>query len=194
MPSAEEKAEVVHDYLQTEVSAGHVLGLLDPADYPQVHTSRFGVIPKSTPGKWRLIVDMSSPDGLSVNDGIKESLCSLSYVTITDAAKGVAAFGSGSLITKVDIRIVYRVVPVHPEDRWLMGMMWQNKLYINTALPFGLRSTPKIFTALADAIEWIARRRGVQFIIHYLDDFLLVGAPGSNQCVEAVTLFLRLLD
>ena len=90
MPFAEEKVEVVYDYLRTEVSAGRVLGLLDPADYPQVHANRFWVIPKSTPGKWRLIVDTSSPGGFSVNDGIKESLCSLSYVTIKDAAKGVA--------------------------------------------------------------------------------------------------------
>ena len=38
------------------------------------------------------------------------------------------------------------------------------------------------------------RRNGVRFIIHYLDDFLLVGSPGSNQCAEAVSLVLRILD
>ena len=30
---------------------------------------------------------------------------------------------------------------------------------------------PKIFTALADAVEWIARQEGVEWIMHYLDDF-----------------------
>ena len=39
MPSAEERAEVVREYLLTEVSAGRILGPLDPAKYPQVHTS-----------------------------------------------------------------------------------------------------------------------------------------------------------
>ena len=62
-------------YLLTKVSAGCILGQLDPAEYPQFHTSRFGIIPKSTPGKWILILDMSSPDKVSVNDGIKKSLC-----------------------------------------------------------------------------------------------------------------------
>ena len=119
MPSAEERAEVVHEYLLTEVYAGSILGLLDPAKYPQIHTSRFGVISKSTPGKWRLTVDMSSLDEVSVNDGIKESLCSLSYMTIMDAANGVAAFGRGSLMAKVDIRNAYRVVRVHLEDTWV---------------------------------------------------------------------------
>ena len=34
----------------------------------------------------------------------------------------------------------------------------------------------------------------MQFTIHYLNVFVLVGAPELNQCAEAVTLFLRLLD
>ena len=100
-------------------------------------------------------------------------------------------------MAKVDIRNTYRVVPVHPEDRWLMGMTWKGEIYIDTVLSFGLRSAPKIFTALADALEWIARSNGVRFIIHYLDDFLLVGAPGSNQCAPGsnqCTLVLRILD
>ena len=38
---------------------------------PMNSISPFGVIPKGhTPGKWRLIVDLSSPKGGSVNDGI----------------------------------------------------------------------------------------------------------------------------
>jgi len=43
-------------------------------------------------------------------------------------------------------------------------------------LPFGLRSAPKIFTALADVAEWIAKQAGVKRLMHYLDDFLVVGA------------------
>ena len=70
MPSAKVTVEVSRKYLLTEVAAGGVLGPLDSAKYIQVHTSRFGNIPKSTPGKWRLTVDMSSPEGVSVNDGI----------------------------------------------------------------------------------------------------------------------------
>ena len=52
---------------------------------------------------------------------------------------------------------------------------------IYTTLPFRLRSAPKIFTALADAAECITRRRGVQFCIHYLDDYLIVGLS-REQC------------
>ena len=177
MSSTQEHPEIIRDYLAKECSEGRVLGPFDPARFPQVHTSKFGVIPKSTPGKWRLIVDMSHPEG---NDGI-EPLGPLEYVSVEDAARAVEILGRGALMAKVDVQPAYRNVPVHPEDRWLLGMMWEGALFIDTTLPFGLRSAPKIFTAIADAVEWIAKRYGVRFVIHYLDDFLIIAAPNSPE-------------
>ena len=171
MPSAREQQKVVDDYLAEECCKGRVLGPLRLELFPQVHPNRFGVIPKGTSGKWRLIVDMSFPAGASVNDGIEEALCSLTYVGIKDAVRGILERGRGTQLAKVDIRSAYRNVPVHPDDR---GMIWRESLFVDAALPFGLRSAPKIFTAVADAAEWIVRREGVDFIIHYLDDFLLM--------------------
>ena len=159
LASVKDQPQIVRDYLAEECAEGCVLGPLDPKSFPQVHTSRFGIIPKSTPGKWRLIVDLSSPEGRSVNDGVAQDRCSLSYVGVDDAAREILAQGQGALLAKVDIKMAYRNIPVHPDDRWLLGMTWDGSLYIDTALPFGLRSAPKIFTAVADAAEWIVRRR-----------------------------------
>ena len=58
-----EQPQIVGDYLAEECAQGRILGPLDPKSFPQVHTSRIGIIPKSTPGKWCLIVDLSSPRG-----------------------------------------------------------------------------------------------------------------------------------
>ena len=49
-------------------------------------------------GKWRLIVDMSHPEGSSVNDGVKKSWYSLSYATVTDAAHGITAYGKAATL------------------------------------------------------------------------------------------------
>ena len=70
MESAREKPDVVREYLMKECSEGRVLGPLDPSQYPAIQVSRFGVIPKGASGKWHLIVDLSAPEGHSVNDGI----------------------------------------------------------------------------------------------------------------------------
>ena len=97
------------------------MGPLPVEDFPQVHLSPFRVIPKKSPGKWRLITDLSSPEGYSINDRIPSAVCSLNYATIEDAAKAVMDKGAGALPAKVDIQNAYWSVPVHPDDRWLLG-------------------------------------------------------------------------
>ena len=54
-----------------------------------------------------------------MNDGINSEICSLSYITVDDAAKVILLKGSGA---KMDIKSAYRIVPVHPEDRSFLGM------------------------------------------------------------------------
>ena len=184
LASAGEQPQVIRDYLAIECASGRVLGPLSPLVSPRIHISSFGVIPKKTPGKWRLIVDLSSPEERSVNDGVDEKYCSLHYVSVDDAAKAIVAKGQGSLLAKVDIASAYRNIPIHPDDRCLLGMRWEGSIFIDMALPFGLCSAPKIFTAVADAAEWILRQEGVDVVLHYLDDYLLVGAPSSNECLN----------
>ena len=64
------------------------------------------------------------------------------------------------------------MVPVHPDDRRLLGMRWHGDILVDTALPFGLRSAPKVFSAVADALLWAMHQNGVINGLHYLDDFL----------------------
>ena len=123
MLSAIQHAATVNEYLQRECSEGRMLGPLSPAREPWAQVSRFGVIPKKNQqGKWRLITDLSSPQGHSVNDGIDPALCSLSYTSVDDAAAEISAMGRGTLLAKLDIKNAYRIVPVHPEDRPLLGI------------------------------------------------------------------------
>ena len=192
MQSTRDKSEIVRDYLATECSEGRVLGPLDPAQFPFVHTSRIGVVPKGSTGKWQLIVDMSAPGGTSINDSIGEAVSSLLYIGVDDAVRGICTIGQGALSAKIDVRSTYRNIPIHPHDRWLLGMFWDRALFIDTVLPFGLRSSAKIFTAIADAAEWIAHQSGIQFIIHYLDDFLIIGAPTLTECVAALKALIAI--
>ena len=79
------------------------------------------------------------------------------------------------LLAKLDIKSTYRLVPVHPDDRSLLGIQWQGGTYMDDMLPFGLRSAQKIFTAVADALEWCVLQAGVGEVDHYLDDFVTLG-------------------
>ena len=90
---------------------------------------------KSKPGKWRLIIDLSTPNGHSLNDGIEKELCSLSYVSIDAVVECILHFEPGALLAKEDVIQAYRNIPVHPDDRLLLGMSWKNKLLIDKVLP-----------------------------------------------------------
>ena len=58
MQSALHNKQPVQDFLE-ELQAGRILGPLQPLTIPNIHVSRFGVIPKrSQPGKLRLILDL----------------------------------------------------------------------------------------------------------------------------------------
>jgi len=116
--------------------------------------NRLGCIPKKyRPDKWRVITDLSHPQGCSVNVTIDPNLCSLSYISVDEVARVAMSLGKGALLAKVDIKAAYRLVPVHPVDRSYLGMKWKQSVYVDGMLPFGLRSAPKIFTAVADAVS-----------------------------------------
>ena len=65
-----------------------------------------------------------------------------------------AELGSGALLAKIDIESVYHLVSVHPQDHPLQAVRWKGGIYFDPMLLFGLRSAPKIFTAVADALDW----------------------------------------
>ena len=96
----------------------------------------------------------------------------------------VARCGRGALMAKTDLKSAYRHVPVHPADQHLLGIEWNGTTYLDRALPFGLRSAPKLFTAVADGVSWALYHVGVHNGVHYLDDFLLWGPTDSPLCAE----------
>ena len=133
-PSADQHASVIDEYLANEVSRGRVAGPFNSPPLPNLQVSSFGVIPKrGQPGKWRLIVDLSSPARSSVDDGNDPQEFTLHYITLDQIICLVSQFGKGALMAKFDVESGYRNVPVHPLDCYLLGMKWHNQFYVDLA-------------------------------------------------------------
>ena len=73
MVSTMQKPEVVRENLFKEFAESQILG-----PFTTVPNCTKTAILKNSTGKWRLIVDLSAPEGFSMNDNIGETLCSLS--------------------------------------------------------------------------------------------------------------------
>ena len=88
-------------------------------------------------------------------------------------------------MAKLALEHAFRLCPVSPSDRDLLGMHWQGKFYVDLRLPFGLRSSPFLFNRLADAFERLLKNNyTIQALMHYLDDYFTVGPPLSPVCAS----------
>ena len=108
------------------------------------------------------------------------------YTTVERVVRRAMQLGNRALMAKVDIEAAYRLIPIHAQDRPILEVRWEGWIYLDAMLPFGLRSAPKIFNAVADALQWLLERQGLEGIDYYLDDFVMCGAPGTQQCQQAL--------
>ena len=123
---------VIDSYLQSEVSSGRVAGPFSAPPFPSLHISHFGVIPKNNQqGKWRLILDLSSPVEHSVNDGIPKPPFTVQYVSVNAVIEGIMAQGHGTVMAKFDVASAYQDVAIHPDNRPLLGMQWCGKYFVD---------------------------------------------------------------
>ena len=193
LESASAHSEAVNEFIRKEFSLGRLLGPFHrTADLSSLQVNSIGVVPKGhNTGKWRLITDLLFPHGASVNDGMNPLFCSLCYTTVDEIAAVVECLGLGTMLAKIDVESAYRLLPVHPQDRILQAIFCEGQLYIDTVLPFGLRSAAKMFNAVADALNWHLKKAGVEFVEHCLDDYIIMGSPGTSQCQDSLTMVDR---
>ena len=178
--------DAVTEALLKEVSIGHTAGPFSSLPLPTLQCSPLGLVPKKD-GSWRIIMDLSSPRGSSINDFISKEDYTLHYATFDQALALVSSFGTSALMAKLDLKHAFRLCPVSPSDWDLLGMHWQGKFYVDLCLPFGLRSSPFLFNRLADAFEWILKHNyAISALMHYLDDYFTVGLPSSPLCASQV--------
>ncbi len=77
---------------------------------------------------------------------------SLQYSSVDDATTILSRLGKGAL---VDLKSAFSMVPVHRHDWELLGIHWRRAYYVDTCLPFGLRSARYLFNQFAEALQWI---------------------------------------
>ena len=154
--------EINAEYLQWEVLLGRMWKIPLTALPRGVHYTPVWIIPKrNKPGKWRLIVDLSS-QGMSINNSIDTDRSSLSYASVDHLAALVVSTARYRLfLSKNKHKGSLQDGVSTPTESHLLGVQCESAVYITKMLPFGLRSTPKIFAAVADAVQWILYSDGI---------------------------------
>ena len=156
--SAYQNPTTLDAVIAEERKLGRFLGPFNQPPLLSFRSSGLGLVPKHDDG-WRFICHLSAPHGSSINDYIDPESFSLTYCSVDDAYAIVNALGTGALMSKIDLKNAFRLIPVRPNDWNLLGMQWRGKFYIDTFLPFGLRSAPFLFNQLSTAIHWILQHK-----------------------------------
>ena len=176
MLSAVNHKQKVNEAIEKELCRGHTAGPFKISPIHDLHCSPIGAVIKKD-DSCRLIMDLSQPKGISINENICKDEFHVQYTHFDKATELVYAGGKSCLLSKVDIKHAFRLIPVMPSNWKLLGYFWEGYYFIDVRLPFGLRSSPGIFNRFADLICWVLRTVfKLEALVHYADDFFLVSS------------------
>lgn len=120
----------------------------------------------------------------------------MSYSTIDQAMKTILNTGRHAFLSKCDITAAFKLLPISPSLVPCYGCSWNNQFYFFVRLPFGSRSSPRIFDCLSQALEWILiHNYGISYCQHLLDDFLVVDVDeeAGLRSMAIITMVFRQL-
>ena len=144
--------------------------------------SRYFLVPKKGPNEWRPIINLKPLNQFIVYRHFKME----GVVTVRHTVK------RGDFMAKVDLTDAYFTVPVFEGHRKFLRFRWGRITYEYTCLPFGLSSSPWVFTKLLRVVVSYLRRLGIRLVI-YLDDLLVLGSS-YDECASSVVIVIQSLE
>ena len=188
---AQEGAKVA-DQLQDWVKTGIVCGPFRKEDMPfdEFKVSPMSVRPKPG-GKIRIIVDLSSPHRVpadsdlpnSVNMGIDPAKLRTNMTSITKVCEKIWWIGYPAEFVKIDWVSAYKHISVQHKDRSLQVVEFCGRLFIETQMTFGSRSSPDRFDCVSDVpmeIALVRTKRDRRSVAKQLDDVIGLGLVGTG--------------
>lgn len=192
--SGKQHIDQVKKFVKTEVELGALIGpFAKPPFHPWTRVSPILTRPKKDSDTQLIIIDLSFPKGLAVNNGIditsifgKDS----TYVlpSISDLTAKVVLFGRGSWLWKADLSRAYGQLRVDPLDCPLLGLQVDHSYYIDLCPSFGCRSSSAACQRTSNALAYIMGKAGCA-ILAYLDDYASC-APDKTKALEDYNLFI----
>ena len=114
------------------------------------------------------------------------------HFKIEDLRTVTSLLRKDSYLCRLDLKDAYLLVSIHRDFRKFLRFRHNKRLFEFKALPFGLSTSPFIFTKIMKPVVAYLRKIGVIVVI-YLDDFLIIGAT-REECLNSLRLTIDLLQ
>ena len=163
----------IESYLVKNIATQAMLGTFLKSPIPNVCFSPLMTVPKEDVNR-RVIVDFSFPPGKAINEGISRSTyldmeVSFSLPSVLSMVTRINELGPGCLLYKRDLKGAFRQFGLDPGDYGLAGVSWLDKIYLDTRLAMGLRSSAFCCQSVTEIVARIVSREA--HVLVYLDDF-----------------------
>lgn len=173
--TSKDKAKFIKQESQEEMNLGRFSKPFGKKLKPGMHSYPVRVVPKSTPGKFRLIGDQSSGPH-SLNSTIARSQVKVKLDSIHDLGNKLLAVRKKYpkrklLLWKSDVKSAYRQLPMHPLWQIKQAVLVDGKYHIDRCNTFGSRASGWNWDSFISLVNWIAiKKKGVSDLLSYVDD------------------------
>ena len=134
--------------------------------------------------KIRPILNLSSPEGGSVNDLMEDfKFRKLEMSSAQKFGQTLLLAGKNATFAKTDLQDAYKLLPCSFEEKPFFGFKWLDKYFIDISTPFGSKAAPSNFDDFGETITNIAKtisKTEKKWIQRQLDDVPIVSPVNSN--------------
>jgi hypothetical protein len=179
--SSREYSDFVTKAVSDMIKAGAALVL--PSGVIPTVVSPLGVVTKSHSTKLRLVINMRY-----VNEHLTKRVFTFEGLSnLSDMSE------KGDYSLSCDLTSGYYHLPLHPLSRRFVGFQWKGVYYQYNCLPFGLFTSPCVFSKIIRELVMYWRGKGIN-IFPYLDDllFLIYGYEAGIKLARIVEEDMRL--
>jgi hypothetical protein len=167
-------------WLLPHVALLEEVGAIRVVHEPPHIVASVNVVPKTTPGKFRLIVDLRCLNEYVLRRHFK-------YETLSSFRDRIE---EGDFFVSIDLESAYYHVDVAEADQTFLGFRIDGVYYVFSVLPFGLRDACFIFTKIMSVPVRHLRKQGLR-VLPYLDDFLFAL---RRACPDTANMIVNLLQ
>ena len=145
--------------------------------------------------KVRPVLNMSYPKEGSFNSNIDRDM--LRKVRMSSAKKfgqSLLRVGRGAIMSKMDMRDAYKMVPARTQDLRLQGFQWMGAYFYETQQIFGATTAVANFDIMAATVQNVSMAQCdiPKHMIHRtLDDVACVAPPTTNWCQQFTATYKR---
>ena len=190
-------------YLKLKQSYGAIIGPVekfgqDP-EHELIHSFPLLTRPKDG-DKCRVILDLSYPHGLSLNDQVDRlafngSSFHLKFPSVDDIVQEICSHNDNVTIAKIDVARAFRSLRMDPADAVKLRIKWKDDVFIDVTIVFGWVHGSALFQCVSNAITFLMAKSGAKMFT-YIDDYILISpvkhAQRHFQCLASLLAELGL--